>query len=260
MFLMAALTLVRIFLVGCSEKTFIKEGFRNWKKAIGKDGSLTKHSNSRMHQLSVERAVSRQSSVPIQAIISANELANLSKREKEKEENRKIVEVIFDVIHHLAMLSVAFRAHDEKAEAINQGNFLEEVKFLAKYYPPLQSWLNKHPGTVSWLGHHVQNEMIEIISEHVLETIKSEVKDSKFFAVECDEVTSHKHSYMSVVLRYVFNDVIYERLVGMKHVTSLKGKDLSDILVKELSRMQIPLIDIIGKGFDGCSNMSVWQG
>ena len=61
---------------------------------------------------------------------------------------------------------------------------------------------------------------------------------------------------MSVVQRYVFNDVIYERLVGMKHVTSLKGKDLSDVLVKELSRMQIPWIDVVGKGFDGGSNMS----
>ena len=39
------------FIVGCSETTFVKEGYRNWKKATGKEGKFERHSQSRMHSL-----------------------------------------------------------------------------------------------------------------------------------------------------------------------------------------------------------------
>ena len=159
-------------------------------------------------------------------------------------------------MQHIALQNEAFRGHDEKSTSLNQGKFLEEIKFLAKYHTPLQKWLNSHPENVSWLSNDIQNEMIGIISDNVLETIKEQVKKSRFYSVECDEVTSHKHSYMSIVLRYVHEHTIYERVVGLKHVQSLKGKLLSDVLVEELGKHQIPLKDMIGKGFDGASNMS----
>ena len=67
--------------------------------------------------------------------------AAISKKEKEREENREIVRVIFDVIRHLAKQNNAFRGHDESDAAENRGNFLEELKFLAKYHQPLQKWI-----------------------------------------------------------------------------------------------------------------------
>ena len=93
---------------------------------------------------------------------------------------------------------------------------MEEVKFLAKYYPPLQRWLDNHPGNVSWLSPDIQNEMIEILANNIIDIIKMQVNESKYYSVECDEVTSHKHSYMSIVLRYVFDNTIYERVVWLK--------------------------------------------
>ena len=39
------------FIVGCSETTFVK-GYRNWKKATGKEGKFERHSQSRMYSLS----------------------------------------------------------------------------------------------------------------------------------------------------------------------------------------------------------------
>ena len=140
-----------IISVGCSETTFIKEGFRNWKKATGKEGKLEKHTSSRMHQLSVERAITRKTAKPVNALLSDAETANILRRQKEKEENRHIVAVIFDVARHLALQNEAFRGHDETVASFNQGKFLEEIKFLAKYHAPLRSWLEGHPGNVSWL-------------------------------------------------------------------------------------------------------------
>ena len=151
-------------------------------------------------------------------------------------------------------LSGAF--HDESNSSFNQGKFLEEVKFLAKYYPPVGEWLENHPGNVSWLSPDIQNEMIEILANKILDVIKMQVNESKYYSVECDEVTSHKHSYMSIVLRYVFDNIIYERVVGLKQVISLTGKSLCDVLVEVLGELKIPLGNMIGKGFDGASNMS----
>ena len=147
------------FIVGCSETAFVRDGYRKWKKAVGKEGKFERHRQSRMHNLSKEKAIMRKTYVPINAKISAVAAENLSKRELEREENRNIAEVIFDVVRHIALQNEAFRGHDERKNLLNQGKFLEEVKFLAKYYPPMKKWLENHPGNVSWLSPDIQNEM-----------------------------------------------------------------------------------------------------
>lgn len=206
--------------VGCSEKIFTEDGFRNWKKATGMTGCLEKHVKSRAHQLSREKAIFRKSNVPINVQLSNAEAARMSKFEAEKEENQKIVEVIFDVVRHISLQNEAFRGHDEKSASENQGKFLEEIKFLAKYHAPLKKWLDSHPGNVSWLGHDIQNEIIDFVSENVVEIIKQQILESKYYSVECDEVTSHKKSYMSIIIRYVYQNAIQERVVGLKNVVS----------------------------------------
>eukprot|EP00794_Sanderia_malayensis_P015569 gene15569-17145_t len=128
--------------------------------------------------------------------------------------------------------------------------------FLAKYHAPLKKWLDSHPENVSWLSHDMQNEMIDPLSQNVIETMKEQILESKYYSVECDEVTSHKKSYMSIIVRYVYQNVIQETVVGLKNVLSLKGKSLADIIIEKLGVLQIPLLNMVGKGFDGASNMS----
>ncbi|CAM1298254.1 Uncharacterised protein r2_g787 [Pycnogonum litorale] len=89
-----------------------------------------------------------------------------------------------------------------------------------------------------------------------LEVMNEQIKDSEYYSVECDEVTSHKTAFMSIVIRYVFQNEINERLVTLKHVERIKGKFLADVLVEELSKLSIPLNKMVGKGFDGASNMA----
>ena len=148
----------------------------------------------------------------------------------------------------------AIRGHDEKPTSENQGKFLEEIMFLAKHHAPLKKWLDSRPENVSWLSHDIQNEMIDLLSQNVIETRKEQILESKYYSVECDEVTSHKKSYMSFIVRYVYQNVIQERVVGLKNVLSLKGKSLADIIIEKLGVLQIPLQNMIGKGFDGASN------
>lgn len=245
------------FLVGCSEPTFTEEGFNKWKNATGDTGRLTKHAQSRMHLPSMERFNSFKSESPsVHEQLVGSAQAAVSRKEKERKENRAIVEVIFDVIRHLAKQNSAFRAKDESMESMNQGNFLEELKFLAKYHMPLKKWMEEHPKNVSYFSHTTQNEMIGIVSEIIESMIKFEVKSAKYFSIQCDEVTSHKRAFMSIIVRYVFQCTIFERCVGLVRVDSLKGKNLAETTIEILQDLGLSLKDLVGKGFDGASNMS----
>jgi len=61
---------------------------------------------------------------------------------------------------------------------------------------------------------------------------------------------------MSIVIRYVHKYSIHERVVSLSHVISMTGKSLGDIIIEKLNSLNIPLINMVGKGFDGASNMS----
>ena len=98
--------------------------------------------------------------------------------------------------------------------------------------------------------------MISILANLVVGIMKREVECAKYFSIECDEVTSHKKAFMSVVIRYVHDFKIWERCIKLERISSLKGKDLADIIVAILKDMNFQLINLIGKGFDGASTMS----
>ena len=87
--------------------------------------------------------------------------------------------------------------------------------------------------------------------------IKSEVISAKYFSIECDEVTSHKRAFMSVIVRYVYNYRIWERCIKLHWVSDLTGKSLADVIIAVLANMNFPISNLVGKGFDMASNMSV---
>ena len=169
-------------------------------------------------------------------------------KERKRSENRHIVGVIFDIVRHLAKQNVAFRGHDETSSSINKENFLEEIYFSSKY------WIDKHPQNVSYLSHVSQNEMLAICSSLTANAICDEVH--KYFSIECDEVTSHKKAFSSIILRYVSIFQIHERCFKLVPVTSLTGRSLADVILSVLSDNQLSLMALVGKGFDGAANMS----
>jgi hypothetical protein len=152
--------------------------------------------------------------------------ASKTRKEQEREENRQIVQTIFDVVRHLAKQNTAFRGHDETNDSANRGNFLEELLFLSKYDKPLKRWMETHPKNLSYFSPSIQNEMIGILSNMIIEIIRFEVISAKYFSIECDEVTSHKRAFMSVIVRYVYDYCIWERCIKLHRVTNLTGKAL----------------------------------
>lgn len=109
--------------------------------------------------------------------------ATKARKEKEREENRQVVQTIFDVVRHLAKQNCAFRGHDEAEDSVNRGNFLEELAFIAKFHKPLERWMESHPENLSYFSPSIQNEMIAILNKLINESIKSEVISAKYFSI-----------------------------------------------------------------------------
>ena len=98
--------------------------------------------------------------------------------------------------------------------------------------------------------------MISILSNLIAEVICNEVRTAKYFSIQCDEVTSHKNAFMSVILRYVADFKITERYIKLVRASSLTGHSLANVIVDILKHLKLPVKDLIGKGFDGAVNMS----
>ena len=113
-----------------------------------------------------------------------------------------------------------------------QPNFLEELYFLAIYDKTLKRWIETHPQNLSYFSPSIQNEMIGILSNMIIKIIKSEVISAKYFSIGCNEVTSHKRAFMSVIVRYVYDYRIWERCIKLHRVSDLTGKSLADVIIK----------------------------
>ena len=118
-------------------------GFSNWKKQYER---VRNHQNSFAHKNAkiAEVLFLRDSTIkpPFEKQLEENE----DKMRREVLENRDLVKRIIDVIFLLGKQGIAFRGHDEKLSldlAVNNGNFLESLKVLAKYDVKIHNHLMK---------------------------------------------------------------------------------------------------------------------
>ena len=211
-----------------------------------------------MHELAVERFLTVASGAPtIEDKLSIQSRENKNKKEKERSENREIVEIISDSVLFLAKQGIAFRGHDESDISTNRGNFIEMLYFLAKYNPRLQHWLDKHPGNFSFTSPDIQNEMIKIATDKIRESISLEVRDSGYFALICDEVSDVGNiEWVTIVLCYVKGLDIMESLIAIVPITSLTADSLFETITNTLIDMNIDISNLVAQCYDGAANMS----
>jgi hypothetical protein len=163
-------------LIGCTEETFISGGCSHWKNATGSTGKLYQHSTTDVRTFSTQRFHMFRKSTPVDAQLDDQRAAHLSLLEEQRLENRRIVESLFDCIQFLGMLGLACRGRES-----NSGNFVATMQFLPKYHPPLQHYLEKHPGNVSYMSVEKQNEMIDVTAKQIMQTVTGRDKSAKWF-------------------------------------------------------------------------------
>ena len=190
----------------------------------------------------------------------------VSEAQKRMEDNERVLTSLFKVVLLCGKQGIAFRGHrddclnwedaDEDISS-NQGNFIELVRFRAETDEVLSHHLQHSPRNARYTSKTIQNELIEVVGNHICKDILDEVKTSKFYTLIADEVTdASNHEQLSICLRYVHGAKVKEVFVGYKSVERITGKSLADTILKWLDTVGLPLSDMRGQCYDGASNMS----
>lgn len=78
--------------------------------------------------------------------------------------NRLVLRRLIDMTCFLGMQELSFRGHDETADSVNRGNFIEMMNVLAKYDSILSQHLN-NAGQFRGTSPIIQNDLIESIAK-----------------------------------------------------------------------------------------------
>ncbi|KAF3844499.1 hypothetical protein F7725_007662, partial [Dissostichus mawsoni] len=117
---------------------------------------------------------------------------------------RQVVERIVNVTLTLASSNLAFRGHREVLGQGKAGNFLSIIELLARYDPVLKELINRPEGSVKYLSHQIQDEIIYILSQRVKADIIDEINEAPFYSVIMDTTQDvSKIDQLSQVYRYI---------------------------------------------------------
>ena len=240
-----------------ADKAFTRTGFRDWKHATGKHGILTCHdSKCATHKGSVVAWKQFKLTIANDASIGVH----LDRQGKKIiEDNRQYVKALLESLLFCAQQGIALRGHRESMEdsSTNPGNFRSLVSLMSRHNDVLRRRLDEGPRNASWLGHHIQNELIQIMADMVLSSITAEVKDSCYFTLIADETKDvSKREQLSIVLRYVYKGIVHERFLAFVHAHHLDASSLSEYIIKTLSDLHINIEFCVSQCYDGASVMS----
>ena len=141
-----------------------------------------------------------------------------------------------------------------KNENFNHGNYMELVKLISEFDIALKEHINKvHTASskalntiicagqqlgnygrgslVTFLSHNMTSRIVRIICDLVQESIVREVKEAGMFSVELDTTQDIMTQVQcSIVLCYVYEGVVHERLLSLVKTTSTTGEALFTLL------------------------------
>ncbi|XP_025760119.1 zinc finger MYM-type protein 1-like [Oreochromis niloticus] len=232
-------------------------GLTDWKHA---SSYLTSHDNSPEHHNSMKAWKELVVRIKKGETIDKQEMAL---QQAEKIRWRAVLARLIAIIQSLAIRNLALRGHTETLFSPSNGNFLKEVELMARFDPIMQEHINRvQKGTyshTSYLGHHVQNELINLLSSKITSTIVDDIKLAKFFSIilDCTPDISHTEQ-LSVVIRIVSlqeKPHIEEYFMGFLETDESTGKHLTSMILNRLEELKIPFEDCRGQSYDNGANM-----
>ncbi|XP_077052859.1 zinc finger MYM-type protein 1-like [Siphateles boraxobius] len=184
--------------------------------------------------------------------------------EAERVRWRAVLTRLTAIVQSLAIRNLALRGHTETLFTPSNGNFLKEVELMARFDPIMKDHLNRvERGTAShnsYLGHHVQNELIDLLSSKIISAIVDDIKQAKFFfsiILDCTPDISHTEQ-LSVVIRVVSlmeKPHIREHFMGFLEAEESTGQHLESMILTRLEELGIPFEDCRGQSYDNGANM-----
>ena len=126
---------------GRSEQAFSKTGFRNWKNAIGKAGTISCHNACISHkQVMVswkEYSANSKNQTTVRHRLDSTQKQLIS-------DNRHYISTIIEVLLVCAKQNLALRGHRESDDSLNRGNFLAILSLIANHDPVVKKSFVDH--------------------------------------------------------------------------------------------------------------------
>ena len=240
----------------------VKNPLTNFKKALE---SLNKHADKVYHKAAVVRMddflkvmKGQQSSIQVRVNETAMQLVAT---------NRKKLHSIIETIVLCGRQNIPLRGHRdtvldvERSDIESHGNFWALLQFRVDAGDlALRGHLANTPRNAMYTSPDIQNQIVNILGDHVRDKILLKVKQAQLFTVIADEVTdcSNKEQ-LSLVLRYVNPDdcSIREDLVTFLECDSgITGKALADMMISFIQTHGLDPTKLRGQAYDGAGNMA----
>lgn len=179
---------------------------------------------------------------------------------------------IISAIKFLTKNSLAFRGKSYTIFTKNNGNFLGLMEMLSEFDPVISEHVRRIINKEThdhYLGHQIQDELIQILAEKIKENILSKVKQFKYYSIIMDSTPDINHrEQISIVIRIVLMNSeksmepsIKEYFLTFINVNSTTGLNLSNILINQLNKYNLKLSNCRGQSYDNGPNMvSLYKG
>ncbi|XP_071035341.1 zinc finger MYM-type protein 1-like [Parasteatoda tepidariorum] len=219
--------------------------------------STKAHENSESHLQSVVDLYNFGKQRIDELIVTTLKVNNNLHNQKVKK-NREVLKRLIDVTCFLAKQELPFRGHNEKTSSLNQENYVETLNLL-KLYDPVLAEQFENSTVFKGISNDIQNELISIISEELIETIKQEIEEADFVALMLDEASDiRRRSQLSTVLRYVVkgDSSVTERFLGFTDVSvNRTSNGLLEHVQKAVSEYKLT-DKFVAQTYDGASVMT----